>query len=94
MKFHDEYLLLCTTQAFQVWTVEPQCLFSRRVPDVCMVELFQHHLIFVTFEQKTQVNIFSLAENKTTRVHSVPCPVRKIQQADKLLLILLLDGTL
>ena len=97
MKFQDKKLLLATQTSIQIWCVNEshyRCIFLKMIPDVCILELFNDMLLYVTFEQKTQINFFSLNDDRTTHVHLTPSPIRKISTNKSDIAILQLDSTL
>ena len=83
-------LLLCTDLSMQMWHISneepPTCLLLRKIPEICMLDLlYAEHLGYITFENKTQLTVFSLKSN---------CPIRKFLGSGSKILVLQLDGTM
>ena len=56
MKFQNKMLLLATQNNIQIWSVNEshyRCIYLKMIPDVCILEIFNDMLLYVTFEQKT-----------------------------------------
>ena len=97
LKFQNSLLLIATSRSIQVWSIATglyKCIFNKPIPDVCLLELFNDTIAYITFEQKTQINFYSLDLNRTRHVHMTPSPVRKILSSNQEVAILLLDSTI
>ena len=92
-------LLLCTDLSMQMWHISneepPTCLLLRKIPEICMLDLlYAEHLGYITFENKTQLTVFSLKSNCAVKTFATPCPIRKFLGSGSKILVLQLDGTM
>jgi hypothetical protein len=56
--------------------------------------LFAEHLGYLTFENKTQLTVFSLKSGCAISTFVTPCPIRKFLGSGSTILVLQLDGTM